>query len=333
MLVENQLVDVKCTQSNKDYYISKGYSNISGTFEVKVLDLKPFSNVKVEVICDYCGKKFIKKFRDYNLGHKNTNKDSCDKCKVCKRHELTFKSRQEKHYKEMLIQSEKNNYELITQKTEIKNLKTRIKYICPKHGIHEMKLANYLIGRKCPDCATEQRRKKYQINKEDLIENISKFGGTLLNPNEYINSQTKNLRVLCPECGNEFLTSYRSFTQHGGQVCRECAKSAESIGEKKIRHFLEEHSIEFEQEKWFPDCRDVNPLPFDFYIPSKNLIIEFDGRQHFAETDHFTYSYSKVLSHDAIKNKYCEEKGIELIRIPYWKIEKINDILSDKLFT
>lgn len=40
----------------------------------------------------------------------------------------------------------------------------------------------------------------------------------------------------------------------------------ESKGERQIKEFLLNNSINFIQEKRFEDCRDKNPLPFDFYL-------------------------------------------------------------------
>ena len=126
-------------------------------------------------------------------------------------------------------------------------------------------------------------------------------------------------------------TSIINFTQHGGQLCPKCSHNNESIGESYVRIYLENHKINFEKEKWFPDCRDQNPLPFDFYLPKLNTIIEFDGRQHFDEVDHFHYSLETVQKHDSIKNNYCHDHNINLIRIPYTKMNKIDDILNNKL--
>ena len=76
-------------------------------------------------------------------------------------------------------------------------------------------------------------------------------------------------------------------------------------------------------EKKFKDCRDKNPLPFDFYLPQYNLCIEFDGRQH-SEPSAFNSKKEKenvklknfeyIQNHDKIKNEYCKKNGITLLR-------------------
>ena len=58
-------------------------------------------------------------------------------------------------------------------------------------------------------------------------------------------------------------------------------------------------------------------------------VIEFDGKQHFSETHYFNCSFGKIQLHDLIKNKYCKENDIELLRIPYWNIDKIEIILNN----
>jgi len=118
--------------------------------------------------------------------------------------------------------------------------------------------------------------------------------------------------------------------------------SRRSMGERTIYNWLKTNNIEFESEKRFSDCRNIRPLPFDFYLLDHNVLIEFDGKQHFKPFwfGHFTtpdfrtkmkLQFTKIQYHDSIKNDYCLNKNIELIRIPYWELENINDILRDKL--
>ena len=94
---------------------------------------------------------------------------------------------------------------------------------------------------------------------------------------------------------------------------------------------LEEQNIDYVQEKWFSDCRDTNPLPFDFYLPKYNICIEFDGEQHFKDNHFFNFSFNLNRKHDNIKNEYCKNNNIKLIRISYLKIDSIQSILHNEL--
>ena len=68
-------------------------------------------------------------------------------------------------------------------------------------------------------------------------------------------------------------------------------------------------------------------LLFDFFIPEKNTLIEFDGKQHFRETKFFKSSLKEIQKRDEIKNGFCEREKIKLIRIPYSRFNFIEDIL------
>lgn len=281
----------------------------------------------VEYICPVHGKRNIKL---YNLliGRQCYE---CSRISIAeRRYNSTLSKRQDSYFEKLQQVCKEKNYELLTKKEEIINNTTYIEYKCPKHGIHKMRLANLLNGRSCPECGYEKARKRYQLPLDQVEKRILECNGVLLNKEEYVNNSYKNLLIKCPECGKPFTTSLVLFTQHGGQVCFDCSNN-ESIGEKRIRKFLEEHNILFEQEKWFPDCKDIKPLPFDFYLPELQTIIEFDGRQHFEETHLFSFSYEITHKHDLIKNEYCQNNNIRLIRIPYKKINKIEQILSEEI--
>jgi very-short-patch-repair endonuclease len=115
---------------------------------------------------------------------------------------------------------------------------------------------------------------------------------------------------------------------HNVNKCYSCS-CKESYGEQCIRTFLEHNNVKFVQEKRFDDCRDVKPLPFDFYLPENNLIIEFDGKHHYEETGLGNHEITK--KHDKIKNQYCQSHNIDLLRIPYWEKHNIENIIINKL--
>ena len=75
-------------------------------------------------------------------------------------------------------------------------------------------------------------------------------------------------------------------------------------------------------------------LRYDFYIPSKNTIIEFNGIQHYEYTKYFhksveRYEYQKFK--DKIKQKYAESLNIKYVIIKYSDIHKIPEILNKEL--
>ena len=69
-----------------------------------------------------------------------------------------------------------------------------------------------------------------------------------------------------------------------------------------------------------------NHLYVDFYIPNINIVIEYDGRQHY-EFSKFFYKTEEQFKRrqclDELKEKLLLEHSIKLIRIPYYqKIDK-----------
>ena len=87
-----------------------------------------------------------------------------------------------------------------------------------------------------------------------------------------------------------------------------------SKGNVKISEILDEANINYEVEKTFKTCKDKKELPFDFYVNNQYLI-EYDGEQHFNQDSPFDYKYTH--NHDILKNNWCKENNIPLIRIPY----------------
>lgn len=319
--------------STRKRYESLGYAftNYEDTFDIKIENLPKRSSTIVTAICETCEKEKEMPYGNYNQITNNGTKEY--KCRECFLEETVLK------YSTIKNEVENAGYKLITKENEFKNGQTRIKYICPKHGEHDMKAANFHSGKRCPGCQSDKARERYSFSQDEVYAKVKSLGGELMNKEDYINQDIKNLKILCPCCHeNIFTTSLKHFCQHGGQSCPNCCRK-ESVGERKIRQWLEDNNFEFIKEKWFPDCRDVKPLPFDFYLPNENKVIEFDGKQHFEETHFFSHTNSKYANsitsytqyHDSIKTNYCLSHNISLIRIPYTEINNIEKILQKEL--
>jgi very-short-patch-repair endonuclease len=131
------------------------------------------------------------------------------------------------------------------------------------------------------------------------------------------------LDIICKEHG-EF--KLKAVTHIYGTCCPKCD---EYQFIKFVKRFLSENNLNYLQQHTF----DYINLPFDFYIPSKRTCIEFDSIQHFQPVEHFggIKAYEQLKQNDKIKNEYCEENYINLIRIRYDQIDKIEEILKNNL--
>jgi very-short-patch-repair endonuclease len=122
-------------------------------------------------------------------------------------------------------------------------------------------------------------------------------------------------KCLC-ECGN---ITYASYTDLSRYRKTSCGCSNYSNMENFIANILSENQINYIPQARFSACRNIYPLPFDFYLYDYNTIIEYDGEQHFYPVEYFggEDSFEKIVRNDILKNDYCLKHGINLIRLPY----------------
>lgn len=145
-------------------------------------------------------------------------------------------------------------------------------------------------------------------------------------------SQSKNAHALWEcicDCGRNCIVDSNSL-KSGHTVSCGCLSSK---GEEKIKKILIENGIIFEQQYSFSDLKNKGLLRFDFAIFENGVLTrlcEFDGVQHYIPNSKFFDEDIKIR--DELKNQYCLDNNIPLIRIPYYHLENITieDILSDK---
>lgn len=112
-----------------------------------------------------------------------------------------------------------------------------------------------------------------------------------------------------------------------------CGCGVISIGELKIKQILEKNNILYEMQKTYQNCRfptSNRQARFDFYILNKNYLIEYDGKQHFKDSNSY-YQDENIIKRDEYKNQWCKKNNIPLIRIPYTHLSKLclNDLLLE----
>src|SRR5574344_4999 len=112
-----------------------------------------------------------------------------------------------------------------------------------------------------------------------------------------------------------------------------CGCERRSHGEIKVAQLLQENNIQFEQEKILFKFSSGANAKFDFYVENKYLI-EYDGETHFKANMHGWHNIEQLEAQqerDKIKNQWCKENNIPLIRIPYTRLSKlcIEDLLLE----
>lgn len=264
------------------------------------------NNTKVKILCEKHGY-----FEQTPNSHLNGN--GCLKCSGLKK--LTTEEFIEKSKK---IHEEKYNYSLVNYK----NTKTKVKIICSEHGVFEQSPFAHLHQKQgCPECGGTKK-----MNSEKFILKSNEIHNNFYNYSEvnYINDRTKII-IICPKHGEFKQTPHAHLQKQGCPLCRE------SKGEKIIRAFLLKNKIKFRKNKTFKNCRYKRLLKFDFYLPEINIIIEFDGIQHFNSYEFFggDKDFKDRQLRDQIKNEYCKKNNIKLIRLK--NLKTINSILKKEL--
>lgn len=182
---------------------------------------------------------------------------------------------------------------------------------------------------KCPNCMPNKK-----LTHEDFCNKVY----DLVKDEYLIIEEYKNCDISIlfkhNKCGNEHKIIPYYFLR--GQRCPTCSNSK---GENTIKSILDYNNIIYQQEYRFNDCKYKNTLPFDFAIfedkekTKLKCLIEYDGAQHFYVTKRFggNDTFEIQQKRDAIKNEYCKNNNINLIRIPYWDFKNIEEILVNKL--
>ena len=122
-------------------------------------------------------------------------------------------------------------------------------------------------------------------------------------------------KCIC-DCGNITYASYIELIL-GRKITCGCSKCSNM--ELFIGDVLSEYQIPYIFQARFDECRNIFPLPFDFYLYEHNTLIEYDGEQHTKPIEFFggEEGYLKRIINDNIKNEYCLSHNINLIRLSY----------------
>lgn len=222
---------------------------------------------------------------------------------------------------------DKYNYDLV----KYKGMFIKVKIFCNtcKNYFSQAPATHLNKSCGCPMCIGFYKTTEKFINESKLIHG-DKYN---YNKVEYTKALIK-VKIICPIHG-EFLQTPNSHLS--GQGCPRCK---ESKGERVVAQFLDSLNIKHEREKRFKDCKNIRSLPFDFYLPDHNVCIEYDGQQHYiqkyksfgANKEKSEFNYKRLKNNDEIKNNYCKNKNITLIRIRFDEsiAEKLKDLQEEQ---
>ena len=201
--------------------------------------------------------------------------------------------------------------------SEYKTLEDDITFKCKCGNIHTKNARLLLRSPSCPKCAINTRKTTNQF-----IEEMKSVNPQIIIIGEYINAETP-IEYIC-DCGKKHKSSPSLLLQ--GHRCGHCNMSKP---ERDFSICLSNNNIEYEYDYKIKGCSNKTDLKFDFWLPYYNVLVEIDGEHHYRPVnfkgisdDRAKLRHDYCVEMDNIKNKYCLDNNIELIRIPYWNFTK-----------
>ena len=277
--------------------------------------------------CPECGKEF-----QANPSRVEKNKVStCYKCAVKKREK----------YKPGDFVGKHHNIKIVDRYTN-KNGDKRFLLCCPVCGKTnwDVDVTSLLKVDRCYECYKKERvhqlRDTKKYNNGDFIGSFKTLLVQRSNLPKEIEPHPTGL-FKCSVCGRLFSARIDHVASNFITSCGQCSSKWNS--EYYISIVLDELGIDYIRQYSFDDC--VNPktgykLYFDYFIPSLNICIEYDGRQHFEPIDYFggEQSFVDTQYRDNIKNEYCKSHNILLIRYSYKQaLNEIKSLLTKEMVT
>lgn len=240
-------------------------------------------------------------------------------CPVCANN---IKKTTEQFKKELKIKNP--NIEVLG---EYDGANTSIKCKCKVDGYEWYPIPHSLLqGCGCPKCANNIAK-----TTEEFKEELKKINPNIEILGEYTNNKTY-IPCKCLKCSYEWETTPSILTNNKSG----CPRCSESKGEKEIDKYLVQYNIKYEIQKDFEGLLGIGNglLSYDFYLPTYNLLIEYQGEYHDGTVNKKMQSEEKLKKqqeHDRRKREYAEKNNIQLLEIWYWDFDKIENILIKEL--
>lgn len=245
-------------------------------------------------------------------------------CSYCSGHKVNGSNCILTTHPELCVELHSSN--IVSPTTVSHGSHVNMRWTCKNNHLYEMSPAHRLMGhgcRQCSDPGYEQR-----VGGHEYFIKLARgvHGDKYFYPEEYKGTQTP-IRIYCSK--KDFNGSvHGDFMQEpashkNGQGCPKCAaQQSESKGVTKLKSILNllgyVHESTYFTEQTLIGLYHNKPLRVDICIPSENLIIEYDGEQHFKVTGWTPREKLESNKYrDLLKDTYCVTKGINILRIPY----------------
>ena len=284
---------------------------------VEIISEYKFKAGPLRVRCKDCGFEWDTTANRLLFGH------GCRKCSGMKKRGVSIRKKSNEEYLAELSQKNPN----VRLLSEYQNARVRVECECAVCG-HQWtaKPFNLLTGFGCPMCANVACSQKQTKSEEDFRKEFYSIHKDIEIIGKYRNNRS-NIELMCKDCGMKWYAMPVNLLRRDGKAtgCPHCKKSH---GEGMIASILGAQNIEYKQWKKFDGLVGIGgrPLSYDFYIPSLNLLIEYQGEFHdHTSTIQTDEDYESQVEHDRRKREYARNHNIRLLEIWYY------DNLEEKL--
>jgi hypothetical protein len=289
-------------RTNKINYLIKKYQ----LDHVRLVELSSEYKGKYKFYCDIHG-ELSKNISQVYQGH------ICGGCIKLKNRKILTENELNK-----MLKQHNNKFEYIDY-IDLVGQKTKMTIRCKEHDhIFECSKSTHTLTKFAGCVYCFKQYKDFGAKElEEVIDGFRKIHGDRYGYDkvDYLGSTVKVL-ITCYKHG-DFLQNTGSHLNGSG-----CPKCKHSMGEKLIQNILNKMGIHYTTQKTFYGCINDETnrmLPFDIYVPEFHTCIEFDGYQHFIPIERWGGgdNLKEIQKRDYIKNTYCKDNDINLIRLNY----------------
>lgn len=228
------------------------------------------------------------------------------------------------------------NYNVIS---DYKGFESGIKCKCKLcENIWETTPASLKQGCGCPKCGITRAGILRRNSSKEFKKRMHDINPDILILEEY---QTLKTPILCrcAKCNHEWKSRPDNLIYEKIR-CPACSSSKSEILLGDILRKIDIGEVKYHVR--FNDCRLKNTLEFDYAVYNRNdkilFMCEYDGEQHYSPINFSGKSYEfnleqfeKTKLRDKVKNEYCKNNNIPLIRIPYWEKDNMESFLINKI--
>lgn len=246
----------------------------------------------------------------------------CPECGSDSQREKRKMSKEDFILKSKAVHGDKYNY----SKVVYQNNRKKITVICPNHGEFYPAPANFLLGSGCPKCSSIEQHENQKKSVEDFITDSIKMHGDKYDYSRVqYNGGKVFVEIICKKHGVFHQTPNNHQRGNGCPFCNS------SKGENQIKLILDNLEVRYFTQHTFDGLVDKRKLKCDFYLPDSNLVIEYNGKQHYEEVATWggKETLNEVQRRDELKRVFLKSVNIKLLEIPYTEKDLENLILNN----